>query len=109
MRERGVWVEREVCKMSLRFTKRKKVHILKTLDQRDLAYNSDDFPVPNVVAYPIEISFVLQRFWRICKKNSVMQAFILIGCIKSTFFLNLSIQGLVLRRFQLAVVFCYQN
>lgn len=50
MRERGVWVEREVCKMSLRFTKRKKVHILKTLDQRDLAYNSDDFPVPNVVA-----------------------------------------------------------
>lgn len=73
MRERGVWVEREVCKMSLRFTKRKKVHILKTLDQRDLAYNSDDFPVPN---------------WRICKKNSVMQAFILIGCIKSTFFLK---------------------
>lgn len=28
----------------------KKVHILKTLDQRDLAYNSDDFPVLNVVA-----------------------------------------------------------
>lgn len=50
MRERGVCGEREVCKMSLRFTKRKKVHILKTLDQRDLAYNSDDFPVPNVVA-----------------------------------------------------------
>lgn len=51
------------------FHERKKVHILKTLDQRDLAYNSDDFPVPNVVAWPIEISFVLQRFWRICKKN----------------------------------------
>lgn len=41
------------------------------LDQRDLAYNSDDFPVPNVVAQPIEISFVQQRFWRICKKKTL--------------------------------------
>lgn len=29
---------------------KKGAHFKKTLDQRDLAYNSDDFPVPNVVA-----------------------------------------------------------
>lgn len=44
----------------------KKVHILKNLDQGDFAYNSDDFPVPNVVAQSIAISFVQHRFWRIC-------------------------------------------
>lgn len=43
MRERGVWVERVT---SIHETK-KGAHFL---NQRDLAYNSDDFPVPNVVA-----------------------------------------------------------